>query len=68
VTRLYGQAQIESGQDHGQRIKSRITSFGERPIQRLAGESGFLGECRHSTDSIGDGTQCDRYGTFIAVG
>jgi hypothetical protein len=37
-TRLRGQPRTERGQDGGQRIKPRITSLGERPIQRLAGE------------------------------
>jgi hypothetical protein len=68
VTRLHRQAQIESGQDRGQCIKPRITSLGERPIQRLAGEAGFLGKCSHSTNSIRNSTQCDGYGSLIAVG
>jgi len=68
VTRLHRQAQTESGQNRGQRIKPRITSLGERPIQRLAGEAGFLGERSHSTDSIGNRPQCDGYGSLIAVG
>jgi hypothetical protein len=68
LTRLHGQAQTESGQDRGQRIEPRIASLGERPIQRLAGETGFLGECSHATNSIRNGTQCDGYGSLIAVG
>jgi len=56
LARLYTQAQTESGENRSQRIKPRIASLGERPIQRLAGEPGFLGKCCHSTDRIRNAT------------
>jgi hypothetical protein len=67
LTRLHGQVQIDSGQGRGQRIKPRIPSLGKRPVQRLAREAGFLGECSHSTNRILNGTRCDGYGSLIAV-
>ena len=68
LARLHGQAQTESRKDRGQRIKPWVASLGERPIQRLAGEPGFLGERRHTANRIGNRAQRNGYGTRIAIG
>jgi hypothetical protein len=65
--RLHRQAQTEAP-----RIAANVSSRG-LPLSEsvrynvLAGKPGFLGECRHSTDSVRNGTQCDGNGPLIAV-
>jgi len=67
MRRLYRQAQSESGQDHREGIEPRITSLGERPIQRLAGKPSLVSECGHAADGIDHRAQCNRHRTRVTI-
>src|ERR1700722_13460259 len=59
LRRLYRQAQSKSRQDQGEGIESRIAALGKCPVQRLAGEASFVGECGHTAYGVNHGAQCN---------